>query len=138
MKSWSLIKSGPGLRMSVPSLRARSPPRSFSRRTSFLKVWTLPRRGLSGPPAGSADMVQSDFKEHAGMISHDFVLRFALPDPGANPAHFLDALFEAGCDDAVIGIGLAGSVAFDFSRDAASADVAVRSAIEAVMTAIPD
>jgi hypothetical protein len=38
----------------------------------------------------------------------------------------------------VIGIGLPGSVALDFSRDAASADVAVRSAIEAVMTAIPD
>lgn len=83
-------------------------------------------------------MAQSDFKGQAVMTSHDFVLRFALPDPGANPGHFLDALFEAGCDDAVIGIGLAGSVALDFSREAASADVAVRSAIEAVMTAIPD
>jgi hypothetical protein len=72
------------------------------------------------------------------MTSYDFVLRFVLPDPGANPAQFLDALFEAGCDDAVIGIGLPGSVALDFSREAASADVAVRSATEAVMTAIPD
>ena len=72
------------------------------------------------------------------MTSHDFILRFALPHPGANPAHFLDALFEAGCDDAVIGIGLPGSVALDFSREAESVDVAVRSATEAVMTAIPD
>jgi hypothetical protein len=83
-------------------------------------------------------LVQSDFKGHAVMASHAFILRFVLPDPGANPAHFLDALFEAGCDDAVIGIGLPGSVALDFSRESVSVDVAVRSATEAVMTAIPD
>lgn len=83
-------------------------------------------------------MVQSDFKGHAVMTSYDSILRFVLPDPRANPAHFLDALFEAGCDDAVIGIGLPGSVALDFSREATSADVAVRSATEAIITAIPD
>jgi hypothetical protein len=49
----------------------------------------------------------------------------------------LDALFEAGCDDATIGVGSPGSIALDFAREAASAEEAVRSAIADVRTAIP-
>jgi hypothetical protein len=33
----------------------------------------------------------------------EFTLVFALPDAGADPASYPDALFEAGCDDATWG-----------------------------------
>jgi hypothetical protein len=71
------------------------------------------------------------------MNLYEFTLLFALPDATANPARFVDALYEAGCDDAVVGIGKQGSIAMEFSRSAGSADEAVGSAIDAVTRAIP-
>ena len=67
----------------------------------------------------------------------EFVLKFRLPPGRTEPTAWLDALFEAGCDDATVGTGRQGSVALDFSRDAASADAAIRSAIADVLKAIP-
>lgn len=40
------------------------------------------------------------------MTEYDFLLKFDLPDPGTGPEGFVDALYEAGCDDATVGIGL--------------------------------
>jgi len=68
---------------------------------------------------------------------YEFVLKFRLPDAEANPADYLDALYEAGCDDATVGVGKRGFIALDFSREAPSAEMAVRSALDAVMRAIP-
>lgn len=48
-----------------------------------------------------------------------------------------DRLYAGGCDDALIGIGYPGSVALDFTREAASAHAAVMSAIADVLAAIP-
>jgi hypothetical protein len=67
----------------------------------------------------------------------EFVLRFQLPEDGRDPAMWLDRLFEAGCDDATVGTGKHGAIALDFSREAPSADEAIRSAIENVQIAIP-
>ena len=67
----------------------------------------------------------------------EFVLKFRLPPGRTEPTAWLDALFEAGCDDATVGTGRYGSVALDFSREAVSADVAIRSAIADVLKAIP-
>ena len=67
----------------------------------------------------------------------DFVLKFRLPEGGEDPSAWLDALFEADCDDATIGVGKRGSIALDFTRGGASAEDAVRSAIAAVKCAIP-
>ncbi len=72
------------------------------------------------------------------MMGYDFALTFSLSDPAADPTQYLDALFEAGCDDALIGVGQAGSIALEFDRDAPDAVEAVRSAIADVRTAIPD
>jgi len=69
---------------------------------------------------------------------YQFVLKFALPDQNADPAQYMDALFEAGCDDATVGVGKRGSIGLDFSRDGKDAEDAVRSAITAVQKAIPD
>ncbi len=71
------------------------------------------------------------------MAQYDFTLTFTLPEPSADPADFLDALYEAGCDDATVGVGKRGSIALEFTRAAEGAEQAVRSAIAAVRTAIP-
>ncbi len=72
-----------------------------------------------------------------GMPTWNFVLKFRLPDPAADPADLLDALYAAGCDDATVGVGRRGSIALDFSRQAPTPDRAVRSALEDVRRAIP-
>ena len=68
---------------------------------------------------------------------YDFSLIFALPDLKADPASYLDTLFEAGCDDATIGAGRSGMIGLDFSREAANAEEAVATAIRDTQNAIP-
>ena len=64
-------------------------------------------------------------------------MRFRLPMPTDNAAEFLDALYEAGCSDALVGIAEPGFVALTFSRQAVSFEAATDSAQEDVMYAIP-
>ena len=71
------------------------------------------------------------------MAKYDFALTFTLPDRSADPADYLDALYEAGCDDATVGIGKRGSIALEFTREAEGAEKAVQSAIAGVGKAIP-
>lgn len=71
------------------------------------------------------------------MKEYDFELKFSLPSADANPEQFVDALYEAGCDDATVGLGQNGRVALSFTREAPSAQDAVESAIAAVTKAIP-
>jgi len=71
------------------------------------------------------------------MNDYSFSLTFTLPEGQDDPERYIDALYEAGCDDAVVGTGLAGSVSLEFSRQAHSAVAAVDSAIKDVMHAIP-
>jgi len=71
------------------------------------------------------------------MNEYIFTLTFALPENHDNPEQYVDALYEAGCDDALVGTGLPGSVSLEFAREAESAAVAVDSATRNVMQAIP-
>jgi len=71
------------------------------------------------------------------MFKFDFVLRFKLPDANEDPEEYLDALFEAGCDDATVGIGSHGCISLNFCREAPSAAGAIHSAIANVFKAIP-
>ncbi len=71
------------------------------------------------------------------MTNYSFVLNFTLPPGISDPADCLDALFEAGCDDAVVGVGRPGLVGLDFSRDAETAEDALRSAVRDVLKAVP-
>ncbi len=71
------------------------------------------------------------------MTEYDFELKFTLPSPDAEPEQFVNALYEAGCDDATVGLGLQGRVALSFTREATSAQEAVASAIADVTKAIP-
>ena len=72
------------------------------------------------------------------MNQYEFTLTFSLQNAEDNPEQFLDALYEAGCDDALIGFGQPGSIALEFVREAKSAAAAVNSAIDNVKAAIPD
>jgi predicted DNA-binding transcriptional regulator AlpA len=69
--------------------------------------------------------------------SYTFMLTFSLPSRGADPSQYLDALFEAGCDDASVEIGQHGVIGLDFARSASCADEALCSAIRDAQTAIP-
>ena len=71
------------------------------------------------------------------MTNYEFTLKFRLPDAATDPGQFVDALGEAGCDDALVGIGQPGRIALDFSREARSAFEAVASAVMDVRRAIP-
>lgn len=71
------------------------------------------------------------------MNKYEFLLQLQLPDAGDDPAQWVDALAQAGCDDATVGIGQRGRIALDFAREARSAFEAVASAVRAVKRAIP-
>ena len=71
------------------------------------------------------------------MKTYEYSLTFRLPASNPNPDDYLDILFEAGCDDALIGLGTQGSIAIDFTRLKSSASKAVHSAINQVKMAIP-
>ena len=70
------------------------------------------------------------------MSDYEFTLVFSLPGAKGDPEQYLDALYEAGCNDALIGTGQAGSIALEFVREAESATAAINSAIENVKAAI--
>lgn len=71
------------------------------------------------------------------MNEFDFTLKFSLPDLDTDPAVYVDHLVEAGCDDALIGIGQKGRIALNFCRESDSAMEAVMSAIHQVLSVIP-
>ncbi|NLQ16995.1 DNA-binding protein [Marinomonas sp. M1K-6] len=72
------------------------------------------------------------------MKEYEFTLTFALPTRNTDPQLYIDALMEAGCDDALIGVGVSGRIALDFTRQSDSAINAMTSAIENVLSAIPN
>lgn len=71
------------------------------------------------------------------MNDFEFTLKFALPNPADDANSYIDALFENGCDDALLGTGVKGRIALDFNRSAKDAITAVMTAIHDVQTAIP-
>lgn len=72
------------------------------------------------------------------MNEYDFGLHFKLADSQADPSVYEDELFEAGCDDALLGIGQNGYLGLDFIRTADNAIKAIYSAIKNVKSVIPD
>lgn len=70
------------------------------------------------------------------MNYYNFSLIFNF-DEEIDPEIYLDALYEAGCGDAIIGIGEKGSIAVDFMRESNSGYQGVYSAIQQVKSVIP-
>ena len=73
------------------------------------------------------------------MKTYEFTLKFSLPDEGqlGSIDEVVERLGEAGCDDALVGIGKTGRLALDFAREADSAFDAISSAISAVKRTVP-
>ncbi len=71
------------------------------------------------------------------MSEFSFTLIFTLPQSRQDPALWLQALGENGCDDALAGTGVTGRIALHFIREAQTARQAVVSAIQDVKRIIP-
>jgi hypothetical protein len=72
------------------------------------------------------------------MAEYEFTFKFALTDAQADPADYVERLAEAGCDDALLGLGKKGRIALEFVREAASARDAVMSAFADARKALPN
>ena len=70
-------------------------------------------------------------------MEFEFGLKFKLAEGSSVASELVERLAEAGCDDAVVGIGQPGRIALNFAREAPSAKQAVISALENVKSAIP-
>lgn len=71
------------------------------------------------------------------MKAFEFTLKFRLPAADTDAEQFLDALADAGCDDATVGIGQPGRIALEFERESRTAFAAIASAVRDVKRAIP-
>ncbi len=72
----------------------------------------------------------------SGNKTFEFTLIYLLPEDRPAAEDHLDALFEAGCEDAIPGMGKKFHIALEFNRDAVNAATAVASAKENVEAAI--
>lgn len=72
------------------------------------------------------------------MKEYEFTLKFALSDAEADTDQLVEKLYAAGCDDALVGTGVPGRVALQFSREAATAAEAMLSSIRDVKQAAPE
>jgi predicted DNA-binding transcriptional regulator AlpA len=70
-------------------------------------------------------------------MEYTFTLKYQLTDDDRDPDWLVERLGEAGCDDALVGIGQPGRLALEFTREADSADADVRSALADVRNAVP-
>lgn len=70
-------------------------------------------------------------------MEYTFTLKYQLADDDSDPGALVERLGEAGCDDALVGIGQPGRLALEFTREAADAGAAVRSALADVRRAVP-
>lgn len=70
-------------------------------------------------------------------MEYTFTLKYQLDERDNDPDALVERLGKAGCDDALVGIGQPSRVALEFTREAKSAKVAVRSALADVKRAIP-
>ena len=70
-------------------------------------------------------------------MEYTFTLKYQLAEDDCDLDALVERLGEAGCDDALVGIGQPGRLALEFTREADSADAAVRSALADVRRAVP-
>src|ERR1700683_5155297 len=71
-------------------------------------------------------------------MEFEFTLKFRLAAEDADVDQMVECLGEAGCDDALVGIGQPGRIALNFTRKADSAQRAIISALVSVKEVIPD
>jgi predicted DNA-binding transcriptional regulator AlpA len=70
-------------------------------------------------------------------MEFQFILKYQIAADDRYPAAVVERLGAAGCDDALVGTGVAGRIALEFTRVAASAEAALHSALDDVRRALP-
>ena len=70
-------------------------------------------------------------------MEYTFTLKYQLAEDNRDPYGLVERLGEAGCDDALVGVGQSGRLALEFTRDAPDAAEAVLSALGDVRQALP-
>jgi predicted DNA-binding transcriptional regulator AlpA len=70
-------------------------------------------------------------------MEYTFTLKYQLSSGDRDSEALVERLGEAGCDDALVGIGQPGRLALEFTRESADAEVAVHSALADVRRAVP-
>lgn len=70
-------------------------------------------------------------------MEYVFTLKYVIVGSDDNLDEIIERLGEAGCDDALVGIGQPGRLALEFTRESESAAAAVRSALADVRRAVP-
>ncbi len=70
-------------------------------------------------------------------MDYIFTLKYQLPPDEQDMDALIGRLGEAGCDDALIGIGQPGRIALEFTREANCAEEAIKSALADVRQALP-
>jgi len=71
-------------------------------------------------------------------MEFEFDLVISLPKDVPDEGQLLDALFEVGCDDAVVGLGAPGLVGFGFTRAGTDAEAVISDAVKQVLIALPE
>lgn len=71
-------------------------------------------------------------------MEYTFTLTYRLPQADCDLDALVERLGGAGCDDALVGLGLPGQVGLDFIREAESAQAALLTALADVRRALPD
>jgi hypothetical protein len=69
-------------------------------------------------------------------MEYEFSLKFKLAPEDASEDDIMARLGEAGCTDALVGLGLPGYVALEFIREADSAEEAMASALRDALRAL--
>ncbi|MGN6669618.1 MAG: helix-turn-helix transcriptional regulator [Trinickia sp.] len=70
-------------------------------------------------------------------MEYSFTLKFQLADEDRDHEQIIERLFDAGCDDATIGVGQPGRIALAFRREASDAWSAIYTALRDIKRAIP-
>lgn len=70
-------------------------------------------------------------------VKFEFDIVVSLPKGAEDGDAIMDALFEAGCDDAVLGLGAPGLVGLGFARAGEDADAVISAAVKQVLSALP-
>ncbi|KWR80736.1 helix-turn-helix transcriptional regulator [Cupriavidus sp. IDO] len=70
-------------------------------------------------------------------MEYSFTLRYQLSPDDNDPDTLVERLYEAGCDDAIVGTGVVGRIALAFDREAESANAAIVSALADARRAMP-
>jgi predicted DNA-binding transcriptional regulator AlpA len=70
-------------------------------------------------------------------VEYTFTLKYRLSEQDCNHDEIVERLGDAGCDDALIGVGQPGRIALQFTREANSAQAALVSALGDVKGAVP-